>query len=386
MALSDTLLRGLKATGRTLKKADGGGRYIHVYAKGGKYWRLAYRFGGKQKTLALGVYPDISLKEARKRRDEARTLLAHGVDPSEHKKEVKAAAVVIAEEKTRTFETVAREWFATKTTQLTEGYKKQLLSRLENHIFPFIGSIPFATLEPAHILEAVRHTQSRGAVEMSHRLTQLIGKICRYARIVGYAKFDVAAGPHEALPTIPKDRHHATITDPAAIGRLLQTIDGYQGDPVTRHALQTLPYLFVRSVELRGAAWAEIDIARAEWLIPAGRMKMRRPHIVPLARQVLELLESLREYSGRSLLLFPSPFTMTRCMSNMGLLNALRRMGYTKGEMTIHGFRSMASTLLNEQGYRSDIIEAQLAHGERDSVRRAYNHALYLDERRRMMQ
>lgn len=208
-------------------------------------------------------------------------------------------------------------------------------------------------------------------------------QICSDCRI---CKFDVAAGLHEALPPIPKDRHHATITDPAAIGRLLQAIDGYQGDPITRHALQTLPYLFVRSVELRGAAWAEIDIARAEWLIPAGRMKMRRPHIVPLARQVLGLLESLREYSGRSLLLFPSPFTMTRCMSNMGLLNALRRMGYTKGEMTIHGFRSMASTLLNEQGYRPDIIEAQLAHGERDSVRRAYNHALYLDERRRMMQ
>ena len=171
MTLTDTLLRGLKATGRTLKKADGGGLYIHVDANGGKYWRLAYRFDGKQKTLTLGVYPDVSLKEARKRRDEARILLAQGIDPGKHKKEAKNAAVVAAEERTRTFELVAREWYKTKTTNLTEGYRKQLLSRLENHIFPFIGNTSFSTLEPAHILEAVRHTQSRGAIEMTHRLT-----------------------------------------------------------------------------------------------------------------------------------------------------------------------------------------------------------------------
>ena len=387
MPLTDTFLRGLKATGHTLKKADGGGLYIQVDAKGGgKYWRQAYRFGGKQKTLALGVYPDVSLKKARERREEARALLAQGIDPSEHKKKAKAVAAAVAEEKTRTFEAVAREWFETKTLNLTAAYRKQLRSRLENHIFPFIGDIPFSALEPAHILEAVRHTQSRGAIEMAHRLTQLAGKICRYARIVGYVKFDVAAGLHEALPPIPKDNHHATITDPAEIGRLLLAIDDYHGDPITRHALQILPYVFVRSVELRGAAWSEIDLAKSEWTIPAGRMKMRRPHVVPLARQVVNLFESLRDYSGQTLLAFPSPFSMTRCLSNMGLLNALRRMGYGKGEMTVHGFRGMASTLLNEQGYRPDVIEAQLAHGERDSVRRAYNHALYLDERRRMMQ
>lgn len=295
-------------------------------------------------------------------------------------------AAAIAREQAATFEVVAREWFEKKTANLTPDYKKQILSRLENHLFPFMGTKPFATLEPADILTAVRHTESRGAVEMAHRLIQLTAQICRYARIVGYAKYDASAGLTDALPPIPKTKHHAALTDPDAIGHLLRSIDVYEGEISILYALRILPYVFVRSSELRGAEWEEINFDTAEWVIPAGRMKMKRPHTVPLARQVVERLIALREFSGSGSLVFPSPFSASRCISDMGLLNALRRMGFGKGEMTIHGFRGMASTLLNEQGHRSDVIEAQLAHGERNAIRAAYNHAQYLPERRTMMQ
>lgn len=385
MPLTDTTVRNAKPQPKQAKLFDGGGLFLLVTPKGGKLWRLKYRFGGKEKLLSLGVYPDVGLKEARTRRDAARELLAQGIDPGEQKKETKAT--LVAEEKLRTvtFESVAREWYAKKTPHLSAGYQRDILSRLENQLFPHIGGKPFATLEPADILNAATPAMERGAVETAHKLIRLSGQVCRYARLVGHAKYDVAAGLTEALPPV-QTTHHATITDPKRIGGLLRDLDAYEGETSITYALRILPYVFVRSGELRAAEWAEIDLEGAVWVIPAGRMKMRKPHIVPLARQVVELFTALREHSGHCRLAFPSPFSASRCISDMGLLNALRRLGYQKGEMTIHGFRAMASTLLNEQGYRADVIEVQLAHGERNAIRKAYNHAEYMPERREMMQ
>lgn len=382
--LTDTFIRNLKSTSTVQKHSDGGGLYLFVSPTGGKLWRMGYRFSGKQKTLSFGAYPAVSLKDARQKRDEAKEQLAKGIDPGEQKKEAKVVAMATAREQAATFEAVGREWHGKKTTQLAPNHRKQLLSRLENQLFPYIGGIPFAKLEPTDILAAVRHAEERGAVETAHRLVQLAGQVCRYARLCGYTKYDVASGLKEALQPV-QAKHHAALTDPVEIGHLLRAIDGYQGDISTIYALRIMPYVFVRSGELRGAKWQEFNLDAAEWVVPAGRMKMKRPHTVPLARQVLALLTALREHSGGGELLFPSPFSVTRCISDMALLNAVRRLGYKKGQMTIHGFRSIASTLLNERGYRPDVIEAQLAHGDQDAIRSAYNRASYLDERRRMM-
>lgn len=385
MPLSDTNIRNLKVTGKVQKLSDGGGLYLHVSASGGKLWRMAYRFDGKQKTLSFGSYPAISLREARAKREEAKDLLATGVDPGEEKKQAKAEALAAVKVQLVTFESVAREWYEKKTPQLSAGYRRDILSRLEYKLFPFIGGKPFSELEPADILTAVRPVEESGAIETAHKLVRLTGQICRYARLLGYAKFDVASGLSEALSSAPV-KHLATLTDPQEISHLLRAIDEYPGDVSILYALRIMPYVFVRSKELRAAKWEEVDFGAAEWRIPANRMKMKTSHVVPLARQVVELFMTLREYSGNSEYLFPSPFSKTKHISDMGLLNAIRRMGYAKGQMTIHGFRGMASTLLNEQGFRADVIEAQLAHCERNAVRKAYNHAQYLLERKQMMQ
>lgn len=383
--LTDTFIRNLKSTSTAQKHSDGGGLYLFVSPSGGKLWRMGYRFDGKQKTLSFGAYPAVSLKDARQKREEAKERLAKGFDPGEQKKEAKAMAMAVAREQAATFEAVGRDWHGKKTMHLAPNHRKQLLSRLENQLFPYIGKVPFAALEPTDILAAVRHAEERGAVETAHRLVQLAGQVCRYARLCGYVKYDVASGLKEALQPV-QTKHHAALTDPVEIAQLLRAIDDYQGDISTIYALRIMPYVFVRSGELRGAKWQEFNLEAAEWVVPAGRMKMKRPHTVPLARQVQALLTALREHSGGGELLFPSPFSATRCISDMALLNAVRRLGYEKGQMTIHGFRSIASTLLNEQGYRPDVIEAQLAHGDQDAIRSAYNRASYLDERRRMMQ
>lgn len=385
MPLTDAKLRSIRPKTKPYKEYDEKGLFLLVTPAGGTWWRLKYRLQGKEKLLSLGVYPDVPLKEARRRRDEAREQIAQGVDPSAERKEAKAVAAAVEREQAATFEAVGREWYDKKTAHLTADYRRDILSRLENQLFPYIGGKPFSLLEPADLINAVNPALKRGAVETAHKLIRLAGQVCRYARLVGYCKYDVAAGLTEALPSV-QTKHLAAITSPKEIGHLLRAIDAYQGDISISYAMKILPYTFVRSGELRAAEWAEIDLDRAEWVVPAGRMKMRQPHVVPLARQVVELLSIMREHSGHGKLVFPSPFSATRCISDMGLLNALRRMGYEKGVMTIHGFRGMASTLLNEQGYRPDVIEAQLAHGERNAVRKAYNHAEYLPERRKMMQ
>lgn len=385
MPLTDTTIRTAKPTGKAVKLFDGGGLYLEVAPSGGKWWRLKYRFQGKEKRISLGTYPTVSLKDARERREQAKRLIEQGVDPSNQRKEAKAAAAAIEQEQNTTFEAVARDWFSKKRNAWTPGHQKKILSRLENQLFPILGDKLFPALEPADFLTAIQKAESRGAIETAHRLAQLCGQVSRYARIVGLTRYDVAAGLTEALTPV-QTNHYATITDPAEVGHLLRAIDEYAGEPSICFALKVLPFVFVRSVELRGAEWREFDFESATWIIPAERMKMKRPHTVPLARQVISLLNDLRNTTESGRYLFPSLFSASRPISDMGLLNALRRMGYAKGVMTIHGFRSMASTLLNEQGYRADVIEAQLAHGEKNAIRAAYNHAEYLPERRQMMQ
>ena len=385
MPLSDISVRNAKVQDKALKLFDGGGLFLFVSPAGGKLWRLKYRFQGKEKLLALGAYPDISLKDARKKREEAKELLAKDVDPAEAKKEAKATAAAIELEMATTFESVARDWFSKKKAAWTPGHQKKILSRLENQLFPILGTKLFSSLEPGDFLAAIQKAESRGAIETAHRLAQLCGQVSRYARIVGHTRYDVAAGLTEALTPV-QTNHYDTITDPTEIGHLLRAIDTYASEPSICFALKILPFVFVRSIELRGAEWGEFDFDAATWIIPAERMKMKRPHTVPLARQVVNLLHFLRTLTGNERFLFPSLYSASRSISDMGLLNALRRMGYAKGVMTIHGFRSMASTLLNEQGYNRDWIERQLAHGEKNAIRAAYNHAEYLPERRRMMQ
>ena len=385
MPLTDTAIRTAKPTDKAVKLFDGGGLYLEIAPSGGKWWRLKYRFQGKEKRISLGTYPTVSLKDARERREQAKRLIEQGIDPSNQRKEAKAAAAAIEQEQNTTFEAVARDWFSKKRNAWTPGHQKKILSRLENQLFPFLGAKLFSSLEPGDFLAAIQKAESRGAIETAHRLAQLCGQVSRYARIVGLTRYDVAAGLTEALTPV-QTNHYATITDPTEVGHLLRAIDEYAGEPSICFALKVLPFVFVRSVELRGAEWREFDFESATWIIPAERMKMKRPHTVPLARQVISLLNDLRNTTESGRYLFPSLFSASRPISDMGLLNALRRMGYAKGVMTIHGFRSMASTLLNEQGYRADVIEAQLAHGEKNAIRAAYNHAEYLPERRRMMQ
>ena len=390
MPLTDTAIKAFKPKDKPYKEFDGGGLYLEIAPSGGKWWRLKYRFQGREKRISLGVYPAIGLKDARARRDEAKEFLAKGIDPGERKKTDKAAAEAVARDASQTFELVAREWYAKKTVALTPGYRKQLLARLEALLFPYIGGIRLSVLEPADILKAIRHTEERGHIETAHRLAQIAGQICRYARLAGYVKHDIISRLSEALPPV-QTKHFAAITDPVEIGHLLRAIDEYQGDVSVSYALRIIPYVFVRSGELRGAEWPEINLDAAEWVIPARRqngtgMKMKKPHVVPLAPQVVKRFTELKAVTGMGRYLFPSPFSAGRCISDVGLLNGLRRMGFGKDKMTIHGFRSMASTLLNEQGYRPDVIEAQLAHGDKNLIRAAYNRAEYLTERRQMME
>lgn len=382
MKLTDTYLRTLKANGKVQKYSDGGGLYLHVSPTGGKLWRMGYRFEGKQKTLSFGKYPAVSLKDARNRRDEAKDLLAAGIDPGARKKAVKAA---IKAETMNSFEVVAREWFERYKDSWVDHHGKKILARLENDIFPLIGGKAIGAVTAPELLEALRRIEARGAVETAHRALQNCGQIFRYAIATGRAERDTAADLRGALSPV-KSTNFASITEPKDIGALLREIDAYPGNMIVRAALRMAPYVFVRPGELRRAEWAEFSLESAEWRIPAARMKMRETHIVPLARQMLTILEDLHRFTGHGRYLFPSMRANSAPISDVTLLAALRRMGYDKDVMTVHGFRSMASTLLNEQGYNRDWIERQLAHGERNTVRASYNYAQYLPERRRMMQ
>ena len=382
MKLTDIKIKNLKASAKVQKVADGHGLYVHVSPAGGKLWRMAYTFEGKQKTLSFGAYPAISLKAAREKREQAKEMLAQGIDPGAYKKAVKASRQAAS---VNTYEIIAREWFAKHSPSWSESNKLKIWARQEKNIIPYLGGKSVNQITPPDILAALRAIEARGAIETAHRILQDCGRIFRYAIATGRAERDPAADLRGALPPA-KGNNFATITDPKQVGALLRAIDGYEGNIMVAYALRMAPLLFVRPGELRHAQWKEFDFNNAEWRIPAERMKMNQLHIVPLPVQVIKLLEELRPYTGHGVYLFPSVRTLDRPISDMTLLAALRRMGYTREQMTVHGFRSLASTLLNELGYNRDWIERQLAHGERNSIRAAYNYAEYLPERRRMMQ
>jgi integrase len=380
MPLTDSAIRNAKPKEKNYKLTDGGGLYLLVTPKGGKWWRLDYRYNGKRKTLSMGVYPDVSLKSARDRRSEAKTQLADDIDPGEARKATKAS-----QSDASGFEAVAREWWGKREPTWSKTHSSRTILRLEKDVFPWIGNRPIGEIEAPELLTVLRRIENRGALETAHRIHQSCGQIFRYAVATGRAQRDPSAALKGALPPT-RQRHHASITDPKKIGELLRAVDGYEGSLVTRCALQLASLTFVRPGELRHAEWAEIDLDKAEWRIPAEKMKMRTVHIVPLSNQALKVLNEIKPLTGQGSYVFPGVRTNRRPMSENTVNAALRRLGYSKEEMTGHGFRSMASTILNEQGWHRDAIERQLAHAERNSVRAAYNYAEHLPERIKMMQ
>ncbi len=383
MPLTNTAIKNVKPGDKTLRLFDGGGLYLEVAPSGGKWWRLKYRFDGKEKRISLGVYPDVSLKDARQRRDDARKLLANSTDPGANRKAVKASKT---EGAGNSFEVIAREWYAKNAANWTEDHGSRIIRRLERDAFPWIGSRPIAEIKAPELLAVLRRIEERGAVETAHRALQNCGQVFRYAIATGRAERDPSPDLKGALPPV-KQSHHAAITDPKAIAELLRALDGYQGQLVTQCALRLAPLFFVRPGELRKAEWSEIDLDKAEWNIPAERMKMREPHLVPLCTQAVKILQELQLLTGNGHYVFPGARTNGRPMSDNAVLAALRRMGFAKDEMSGHGFRAMARTILDEVlQVRPDFIEHQLAHAVRDPNGRAYNRTAHLAERRKMMQ
>lgn len=386
MPLNDTFIKkSAKHSGKPSgdKYTDGGGMYLLVSAAG-KYWRMNYRFAGKRKTLALGVYPAVSLADARKRRDKAREQLAKDIDPSAAKREDKQAKADLA---ANTFEVVARSWLK-KTAVKRKGVTQDRITTLLVHdVFPFIGSLPIHTIGPRDVLDkAVRKIEARGSIDTAHRAKQICGQIFRYAVAIGLAERDVTADLRGALAEIPK-AHFAAITEPKQAGQLLRSLFEYTGHPTTVAALKLSPLVFVRPGELRTAEWSEIDLEAAEWRIPGSKMKMKVDHIVPLSSQAVEILRSVHPISGHGRYVFPSLRTGERPMSDNTINAALRGLGYSKDVHTAHGFRAMARTILDEVlGERVDFIEHQLAHTVKDPNGRAYNRTAHLPARREMMQ
>jgi integrase len=383
MALTDTGIKKAKPITKPQRLFDGGGMYLEVMPTGGKLWRLKYRFGGKEKRLALGSYPDTGLKDAREKRDAARKLLAAGIDPSEYRKAVKAAGIELT---TNTFEAIARQWFTLRSSKWVASHSDKVINRLERDIFPWLGSKPIKAITRAEILSALNRVVDRGAIESARRAGFNLAQIFRFAIDNEMADRNPAANLGSTLPSV-ETKHRAAITDVKEIGGLLRAMESYQGSLVTQCALRLAPLVFVRPVELRSAEWAEIDFDKALWTIPAEKMKMRESHIVPLSKQAIEILKELHPVTGKGRYVFPSAHSPKRAMSNNAVLSALRRMGYTKDEMSGHGFRAMARTVLDETLHiRPDYIEHQLAHAVRDPNGRAYNRTSHLAERKAMMQ
>lgn len=385
MALNDTRVRQLKHEGAANgeKYADGGGMYLHVTATG-KYWRMSYRFTGKQKTLALGVYPEVSLAKARQRREKAREQLADGIDPGVAKREEKQAKTNAA---ANTFEVVSRDWLARTANKRAAVTQAKVTSWLEKDVFPFIGKLPISTIRAKDVLDKVaRRMEARGIHESAHRIVQICSQVFRYAVAVGHVERDVTVDLRGALVSVHKT-NYAAITDPKRVGQLMRSIRAYEGHPTVRAALQLSPLVFVRPGELRAAEWSEMDLDAGEWRIPGPRMKMKVEHLVPLSRQAVRILREVQPISGHGRYVFPSIRTGERCMSENTVNAALRGMGYAKEVMTAHGFRAMARTIMDEVlGERPDLIEHQLAHAVKDPNGRAYNRTAHLPARREMMQ
>ena len=378
--LTDVAIKNAKPGSKPLRLSAGKGLVLLVLPNGTRSWRFRYRFNGKANMMSLGNYPDLSLAKAIEKRDDLRKMIVAGIDPSQAKKAQKAS-----DSGADSFETIAREWFEKFSPIWSPSHGERIIRRLERDIFPWIGKRPVNEIKAPELLSVLRRIESRGAVETAHRASQNCGQVFRYAIATGRAERDPSGDLKGAIPPT-KTKHHASITDPLEIGKLLRAIDGYSGGLIVRCALRIAPMVFVRPGELRQAEWSEIDFDKAEWVIPGIRMKMKEKHIVPLSRQALEILRELHPLTEESRYIFPSPRTFDRPMSDNAILAALRSMGYTGDMMTGHGFRSMASTLLNEQGWNRDAIERQLAHAERDEIRAAYNYAQHLPERKKMMQ
>jgi integrase len=362
------------------KHFDGGGLYLHVLPSG-RYWRMKYRIHGREKLLAFGVYPQVSLAEARERREAAKAELRNGTDPGRARQERRDTAALAAR---NTFKAVALEWLARQQVADVTADKNRWL--LETHLFPQIGNLPIADVTPRDLLAALRKIEKTGKLETASRAKNKAGQVFRFAIVEGKCELDPTAALRGALKS-PAVRHHAAITDPAKIGELLRAIEGFSGQPVVAAALKFTPLVFVRPGELRKAVWEEFDLDGAMWRIPAERMKMKAAHLVPLSKQAVAILRQLHALTGRGEYVFPSVRTRDRPISENTVNAALRALGYTNDEMTAHGFRSMAATRLNEMGWRADAIERQLAHAESNKVRDAYTSAAqYLDERKKMMQ
>jgi len=384
MPLTDTAIRRAKPLAKPFRIADSAGLYLEVSPSGGKLWRLKYRFDRKQKLLALGIYPEISLASARQRRDEARKLLASGTDPGEQRKAAKATRDGL---EANTFEVIGREWYAKIAPSLADTTKEKIIRRLEVDAFPVIGNRPIASLAAADLIGVIERIERRGSVDIARRVHNYIGRIIRYAVGRGLIPRDPSRDIElkDILPPA-NVQHHASIVDPKEVGGLLRAIEGFTGALVTRCALRLGALVFVRPGELRHAEWTEFDFEKVEWRIPAAKMKMKEQHIVPLSAQAVAVLREIQSLTGSGRYVFPSERGGGRPMSENTVNAALRRLGYGKNEMTGHGFRSTASTLLHELGLPHSVIERQLAHGERNKVSAAYNFAEHLPERRKMMQ
>ncbi len=383
MPLTNTSIRNAIPAEKAKKLFDSGGLYLEVAPSGGKWWRFKYRFGAKEKRLSLGVYPDVSLKDARDRRDEMRKLVANEIDPSENRKAQKAAKV---ERAGNSFEVIAREWFAKHSPNWVASHADRIISRLERDIFPWIGGKPIADITAPQLLEAVRRIEQRGALETAHRALGNCGQVFRYAVAIGRAERDPSADLRGALPPV-KGTHFASVTEPKQAAEVLRALDGYEGTVTVRCALRLAPLVFVRPGELRHAQWEDIDLDAAEWRYMV--TKTNTQHIVPLSQQAVEILQELKPLTGSGRYVFPSARNPKgdKPMSDNAILAAMRRMGISKEEMSGHGFRAMARTILDEVlGFRPDYIEHQLAHAVRDPNGRAYNRTAHLPERRKMMQ
>lgn len=390
--LTDTKVKSAKPNDSEIKLYDGGGLFLSITPTGGKLWRLKYRFEGKEKKLSLGPYPEVTLADARRRREEARTLLQAGVDPGAVRKAQKVAQT----EETETFEVIAREWHAKFSPTWAASHADKILRRLDLYIFPWLGKKKIRSITAPDILGCLRRLEVKGTIDTAHRAKQNCGQVFRYAIATGRAERDPTPDLRGALPSVHK-QHYAAITDPLEVAQLMRAIEGYQGSFVTICALKLAPLLFLRPGELRQAEWAEFDFDQASWNVPVEHLKLRLAekvrrkgefHLVPLATQAIKIMRDLHALTGRGKYVFPSTRSKARAMSNNTVNAALRRLGYdTKTEMTGHGFRAMARTILDEVLHvRPEIIEHQLAHAVRDPLGRAYNRTTYLLERKQMMQ
>lgn len=381
MPLTDVAIRAAKPADKPLRLFDADGLYLEVAPAGGKWWRFKYRFGGKEKRISLGVYPDVGLRDARERRDGARKLLANGVDPGVARKVQKAATV---ERTANSFEAVAREWFARYSPGWAKSHADKIMARLEKDAFPWLGSRAIAEIKAPELLSVLRRVEGRGAVDTAHRVQQNCGQVFRYAVATGRAERDVSADLKGALPPA-RHTHFASVTNPQEVAALLRALDGFQGTFVVQCALRLAPMFFVRPGELRTAEWSQFDLDKAEWRYTVSKTKTE--HLVPLAKQAVAILRELYALTGHRQYVFPGR-DVKKPMSGAAINAALRRLGFdTKTEITGHGFRAMARTILHEQlRFPSEVIEHQLAHKVSDSLGTAYNRTKFIDDRVAMMQ